>query len=208
MNPEDHLLFESDTSGPGKNSARTVEVEIKLRPVALDETLARATALGFVLHTRRALERNTLFDSADEVLRRAGQILRLREYDGTHVLTFKGTSLPGKHKVREELESTVGDPVMFRLLLERLGYHPTFRYEKYRTVYGRPGETGHLTVDETPIGAFLELEGDADWIDQTAAALGFQTEQYITASYGQLWAQHCAATGLPAGDFLFREPRE
>jgi adenylate cyclase class 2 len=162
--------------------------------------------LGFQVTTPRSFERNTLFDTPDQSLRCAGNILRLREYDGAYLLTYKGASLPGRHKVREELETTVGDAAAFQLLLARLGFLPGFRYEKFRTVYAQPDATGHLTLDETPIGPFLELEGPPTWIDHTAAALGFAPDHYITASYGQLWAQHCTANGIPLSDFVFPPP--
>ena len=43
------------------------------------------------------------------ILRQRGTLLRLREVGGRSILTFKGPATPGKHKSREELETTVGD---------------------------------------------------------------------------------------------------
>lgn len=165
--------------------------------------MRRIADAGFRLQSARAFESNTLVDTADGVLRQNGQILRLREYAGQAILTYKGASIPGKHKSREELETVVGSAAVLRQMLQRLGYEPTFRYEKYRAVYSRPGDPGLLTVDETPIGPFLELEGEADWIDQVADELGFGAEQYITESYGQLWFRHCKEKNLPLGNFVF-----
>ena len=42
-------------------------------------------------------------------------------------------------------------------------------------------------VDETPIGDFLEIEGDADGIHRAAAALGFAPADYVTDSYVTLF---------------------
>ena len=67
----------------------------------------------------------------------------------------------------------MSDPDAFTLVLDRLGYQPAFRYEKYRTQLQAAGEPGLITIDETPIGVYLELEGPQDWIDSTAARLGF-----------------------------------
>jgi adenylate cyclase, class 2 len=53
-------------------------------------------------------------------------------------------------------------------------------------------------LDETPIGTYLELEGDPDWIEAMARELGFGEKDYITASYGQLfieWRERTASTG-------------
>ncbi len=64
---------------------------------------------------------------------------------------------------------------------------PAFRYEKWRTEWS-DGE-GHCVVDETPIGNFAELEGDADWIDRIAARLNVPKTAYLTLSYGRLFDQ-------------------
>jgi adenylate cyclase class 2 len=93
---------------------------------------------------------------------------------------------------------------MFEQILRALGFEPTFRYEKYRTEYQRPhASTGVVTLDETPIGNFFELEGPADWIDETAAQLGFNRGSYVLASYGRLYLDHCAAEGLQPTNMVF-----
>ena len=72
-------------------------------------------------------------------------------------------------------------------MLSRLDFIPTFRYEKFRTEYHRAGETGVATLDETPIGVYLELEGAPAWIDRSARRLGFAESDYSTASYYGLY---------------------
>ena len=90
-------------------------------------------------------------------------------------------------RVREEFEVTTSDTTSMIRLLEALGYHVAWRYEKYRTQFKRPGAKGMILLDETPIGTFLELEGDPGWIDSTASQLGFEPDDYITASYRALF---------------------
>ena len=68
-------------------------------------------------------------------------------------------------------------------ILAKLGYERIFEYDKFREEYGEPGGPGVITLDETPIGNFIELEGMPDWIDGTAALLGFERGDYIIASY-------------------------
>ena len=46
-----------------------------------------------------------------------------------------------------------------------------------------------ITIDETPIGIFLELEGAPEWIDQTAARLGYPPAKYLTCSYASLYKE-------------------
>ncbi len=53
-------------------------------------------------------------------------------------------------------------------------------------------------LDETPIGIFLEIEGDAAGIHAAATALGFGPEDYLTDSYAALFR---ASGGT--GDMLF-----
>lgn len=113
------------------------------------------------------------------------------------ILTYKGKAAIGKYKDRDELEVEVSDPRRLSEMLERLDFVPTFRYEKFRTEYRRPGEAGLATLDETPIGVYLELEGAPGWIDRAARRLGFAESDYSTASYGGLYADYCRAHGLP-----------
>jgi adenylate cyclase class 2 len=63
------------------------------------------------------------------------------------------------------------------------------------------------TLDETPIGVFLELEGPAEWIDRVAEELGFDESDYILASYATLYADHCRQRGVKPTDMLFSTER-
>lgn len=182
------------------------EIEIKLRleePEAARRLLRRA---GFRVRRRRVFESNAVFDTPELALRRAGKLLRLRVAGSRKLLTYKGPAEPGRHKSREEIELAVSDPQALALILERLGLRPVFRYEKYRTEFARPGSDGLVTLDETPIGNFLELEGGPEWIDQTARELGFTAADYITASYGRLFAEYAARQAHPPSDMVFAEP--
>lgn len=180
-----------------------MEVEIKLRVDDLSATLGKIRSLGFTESEARSFERNVVYDTTEHTLMHAKQLLRVREYRGETILTYKGSPVPGKHKQREELELTLSSSERFGEILNRLGYAPIFRYEKFRTVFERPNTGCHIAVDETPIGPFLELEGEADAIDAVAAELGFAPEDYITASYATLSRDHFAAQGLAPGDFVF-----
>ena len=79
----------------------------------------------------------------------------------------KGRRAPARSKSREEIETELADGAAFEAILAALGYSRTFRYEKYRTKFVSASRTGSglITLDETPIGSFLELEGPEYWID-------------------------------------------
>lgn len=184
-------------------SSAHLETEIKLpldTAVAGRRLLAR---LGFSIAKPRVLESNTLFDTADSRLRRTSNLLRLRQAGPVHTLAFKGPPSLGKHKSRQEVESELADPAAIADILRHLGLTPVFRYEKYRTEYGKPDQRGKVMLDETPIGCFLELEGPPRWIDRTARELGYSDADYITASYGSLYLAHCASHGLEPGHMVF-----
>jgi adenylate cyclase class 2 len=88
-------------------------------------------------------------------------------------------------------------------ILTSIGFKASFRYEKYRTEFRLGGLAGVVTVDETPIGVFLELEGPGDWIDETAKGLGFSPEDYILESYGRLYVADCERRGIEPTNMVF-----
>ena len=179
------------------STAHGIETEVKIRLIDVTTAQRRLADGQFVVSVPRRFEANTLYDTADLKLKRGQMLLRLRQVGGEAIVTWKGPSLPGPHKIRPELETTVGSIEEMDRILRALGYEPSFRYEKYRTEYTQgQGSGGVVTLDETPIGNFFELEGTAEWIDQTAAHLGFERGSYVLASYGRLYLDHCAANGL------------
>ncbi len=182
----------------------TQEIEIKLPAPGVAAARRLLRQAGFRVARRRVFEANTVFDTADRGLRQASLLLRLRETPGAVTFTFKGAPLAAKHKTREELEVTLSSAATCSLILQRLGYRPAFRYEKYRTEFRLPGTSGMATLDETPIGVYLELEGSPRWIDRMARRLGYSERDYITASYGRLYLEWCAASHSSPGDMVFR----
>ena len=167
--------------------ASTREIEIKFR-VADTRTLARKLrAAGFRIVTKRSHEMNTLYDLPGEVLRGRQQLLRLRQYGSEWTLTHKAKKKTGRHSSREELETVVTDGKKMDLILQALGYAPSFRYEKFRAEW--TDGKGQVVVDQTPIGNFCEIEGAPRWIDATARKLGVSAADYITKNYATLFLE-------------------
>lgn len=179
------------------------ETEIKLAV----EDVATAKKLlyraGFRVYKRRLFEDNTMLDTPEMRLRQEAKAFRVREAGGKAVLTFKGRPQPGKHKSREELEVDVSDAKTMRTIASRLGFEPVFRYQKYRTEYKQGSRGGVATLDETPIGVYLELEGQPGWIDRVARKLGFAERDYITGSYGRLYLEWRDRRPSAPRDMLF-----
>ena len=172
------------------------ETEIKLPwNGAAQEARAFIERHGYGISVPRTLESDQLFDLPSAALQQSDQILRLRktrspEGQTRAKVTYKGPATRDGYKSREEIEFDVSDPDTFTLVLHHLGYQPVFRYEKYRTQLRAAGEPGLITIDETPIGVFLEMEGPRDWIDSTAARLGFPAAQFLTVSYAGLYREY------------------
>jgi adenylate cyclase class 2 len=184
-----------------------IETEIKLRISDGAEAAVRLLeADGCRVTLPRTLQIDQVFDLPDETMRRSGRLLRVRSSGGESTLTYKGQARPGRHKSREELEATTRDSEALVAILDRLGYRPSFRYEKYRTTFvdSEKADGALVALDETPIGVFLELEGPEEWIDRTAHRLGFTAADYITASYGSLYRNFLALYGGPP-DMVFRD---
>jgi adenylate cyclase class 2 len=183
--------------------AESVETEVKIavRGARIARTLLRAA--GFGLRKSRVFEANVIYDTPDGRLRGRQELLRIRTAGRLCIVTFKGKPLPGPHKSRPEYEFEASSADSAVRLLNALGYAPAFRYEKYRAEYERRGEPGHATLDETPIGTFLELEGPPDWIDRSAARLGFSPDDYITLSYASLYAAWRCETPSAPPDMIF-----
>ena len=179
-----------------------LEIEVKLRIGSLEAVKTQLDALGFT-PAERLLECNTVYDSAEGSLAGAGKLLRIRETGERAILTVKLPSeSEGPHKIREEHNLDGPAPTLERIV-EGLGFEPAWRYEKYRTRYSKPGEPGVIELDETPIGNLLELEGPPEWIDATAAALGFSEADYVTATYRDLFVEWQSRQDSPPRDMVF-----
>jgi adenylate cyclase class 2 len=178
------------------------EIEIKFRIRNLPALARALKRAGFKRITRSTHEMNSLYDLPGQKLRKRGELLRLRKYGETWILTHKAKSKSGRHKVRVELETHVENGQQMDAVLRALGYTPTFRYEKYRAEWsdGR----GHVVLDETPIGIFGEIEGPPRWIDRTARRLGVDRNDYITQTYVPLFLAWKRRTHSTAKEMTFR----
>jgi len=183
----------------------------------------------------RVHEMNLIFDTPEGGLAKHGQLLRIRtetpqgggrgrggKGSPRVLLTFKsppealaiGEAAPAvrdrRHKVRQETEVVLTDAAGLQKIFEGLGLRGWFRYEKYRTTYRLSGRVkwAHgllLELDETPVGAFLELEGPGEAIDRAAKELGYAAKDYILKNYLVLYMEDCRKRGVQPGDMLFAE---
>lgn len=175
-----------------------VETEVKIRVSSVEDARMRAERAGAICVRRRQHEMNVLYDFEDGRLTAAGTIVRVRKTEDGGALTYKGRkSVAGGLRSREEIETQVESVDALAVILSRLGLAPVFRYEKFRQTWRLRGE--EIVIDETPIGTFLEVEGDPAGIHEAARALGFGAADFVPETYGALYQ---ASGGK--GDMLFR----
>lgn len=168
------------------------EIEAKFYVQNLPQVQAHLIQGGARLIHDRVLETNLRFDLPGAGLRAEGSVLRLRRDSETR-LTYKSASEEHQGILsRTEIELVVDDFEKAQLLLEALGYHIIFVYEKYRTTFLL--DDVHIMLDELPYGAFIEIEGDGlETIRAAADRLDLIWQDAIAASYHTLFNRLCAA---------------
>lgn len=183
-----------------------LEIEVKLACDSIDAL--RNAGLDLRLENPRYFEDNWLFDFADRRLFKTGAALRIRKVENRGLVTYKGivmNSATSPLKVREEIETEVSEPEQLVTLFERLGFHRAFRYQKYRTDYRVKLDDKLITVtfDETPMGNFIEIEGDEAEVLAVMQAAGFRDQDIINESYPELQVKRCRELGVPVKDLIF-----
>ena len=186
--------------------ATTIEEEVKL---ACDD-LNRLRDAGFELNIAepRHFEDNWLLDTSEQALLTQGKALRVRFARGKGWITFKGAVRDAHSvvKTREEIEVETTAPERTIELFERLGFQRSFRYQKYRTVYQVAVDGKEVTVvfDETPMGNFIEIEGNESTVARVFEASGFSDTDIVRESYPELQAKRCNERDVPLEDLVFK----
>jgi adenylate cyclase class 2 len=163
------------------------EIEVKIA-VSQSNWNSVLADLGFRLVSSRKLESNVVLDFPGQELFQTGKMLRLRSYANKTIITFKGPAREHeKYKIRPESELEVQEADKMLQVFKGIGLEVFFEYEKFRTVYQR-GDL-ELMLDETPIGVFLELEGEPSLIDRAASELGFTSRDFIRKTYYELFRE-------------------
>ena len=183
------------------STTTTVEREIKLRYDSVESARAAVLAAGATPLLGRRLQEDALLDTEDESLRRRRCVLRVRLENGKSRITFKGPVQPSEMKLRDELETIIGDGVLLLRIFEELGFHIWFRYEKYREEFSH--EEVIVAIDETPVGVFVEIEGSEPWISTMVRALGRRPDDYVLDSYRGLFLKYREQYGLDGTNMVF-----
>lgn len=179
-----------------------LETELKAWAVDLARTRDQLRDLGATLVAPRTFEDNWLLDRPEQPLRNTGEVLRVRHYGERMLLTWKGRELVADGiRTREELEVNCEAGTDLAELLERLGFRTTFRYQKYREVWRLEGTS--VMLDETPIGDFIEVEGESRPVRAVAQQLGIAPEAMVVHGYATIFRRWLTERDRPDDAMLF-----
>jgi adenylate cyclase class 2 len=182
------------------NALVPTETEVKYRVPSFEAVRSALTSVGAECEGE-VVETDTFFDTPGGDLRRGDRGLRLRSArpaDGgtpRGLLTYKGPRDPqAERKVREEIESPVGDVEALGEVLRACGLEPTLTLQKRRRRWRLGG--CEVALDELPLlGTYVEIEGPSgDAIEHVRERLGLAGEP-ITTPYFQLLADRCPRAG-------------
>jgi len=169
-------------------TAERDEIEVKVPAADLDAVRDRLRQARATLRSPRHDESNDLFDDPARKLSASGRTVRLRRAQGRAILTYKGTArFQDGVKIREEREVEVSDAGEAEAILAGLGLERRFRYEKRREEWDFEGCV--TALDETPIGTFVEIEGDPTSIRRLIGRLALDFTEAIPYSYAELYAR-------------------
>lgn len=163
------------------------EIELKLPIRDLDAVRQSVRRQGGTPVSPQHFESNDLYDDAQGRFASSGCTLRLRRANDKTILTFKGPArFESGVKRRREHETNVSDGEATEAILAGLGLARRFRYEKRREEWKLEDCT--IALDQTPIGDFVEIEGDPIRIRRAVSLLELDASEAIPYSYAKLYA--------------------
>lgn len=172
----------------------SIEIETKIKLETKDTVNLLKKLIPLEIRQPRLFEDNYCLDYRDKILSKKGFLFRLRISEAKNILTLKGPSRRKEGlKIRQEWELAVDNPINMLEIFKKIGFKIIFRYQKYRTIYS--SNRLKICFDETPIGLFLELEGEKTQIIKLANKIGFDKKVFIPFSYYHLFKlfkkNHC-----------------
>ena len=166
-----------------------LEIEIKIRlSVEIKEIEERILREGFFVESDFCKEENIFFDR-DNYLKKRGFALRLRSYGNRNTLTLKGKSKEKRIKERKEWEVKLSSKEEMEEILNILGFKVILRYTKERKIF-KNSENTIITIDKTPFGNFLEIEGKRNKIEDLVEKLNLNSEEVEEKNYLELYRNY------------------
>ncbi len=165
------------------DSNNNYEIEVKFKVndfTKLRNDLKKINAIS----NGNTFEQNYCFDDQNFTFKQKDHILRLRKVNDKVILTFKGAKeFEGHLKKREEIELELSDFERMKIIFERIGLNLRRIYEKKRENYLL--NNVKVILEIVPFtGKYIELEGDAEEINQVMKLLKLKKEDACDYTYG------------------------
>lgn len=180
----------------------STETEVKVKIHSPEDFCESLKDFNPRIISTRHFEDNHILDFEDNALHSSQCLVRIRYAQEKTFITYKGPPQEdGIFKTREELETRVDDGETALQILQRLGMRIWFHYQKYRREF--EVDSVIITVDETPIGNYIEFEGTESGIRGLTHGLGIEETQFMRQSYYDLYLEHCRVNKKVPGNMVF-----
>ncbi len=154
------------------------EIEVKILGIDPEDIRKKLADLG-AEKTFDGLLRVRYFDTPDHEIRKRGELLRVREYEGKKVeVTHKSNKrIENGLKIFDEQNVKAEDFEETTKMFEELGFVVTTYFEKKRAVFKL--DNAEIVIDEYPkIPPFMEIEAEnQDKIEEMIEKLGLKDNE-------------------------------
>jgi len=180
--------------------ATEIEIKYKILSTNLDKIknlLAKYESKG------RKYENNIMFDNEQKTMYSVDARLRVRlisetrEAKDKHIeLTYKRrlsveNGIKKEEEIEVEFDTNASD---FLEILNKMGYHRTTSYERYRETFVTPNHI-KVTFDEFPYGIVLEIEGEESSLIELEKELELSDLGRYALSCDDLYRELCEKEG-------------
>lgn len=162
-----------------------LEIEVKFHIADIDGMCRKICAMG-ADSKGRIFESNIRYEDEHHTLVRQKSLLRLRQNENA-ILTFKSRprSTSTEFKIFNELEVEVSDFKTMSQILQKLGFRPEQKYEKWRETLIL--DQTSFFLDTMPYGTFIEIEGQEKDIRHYASRLNLDWHKRILLNYLEIF---------------------
>lgn len=165
---------------------KNIETEVKIRLTKKEFDKIKKLARQLSRSHQEVVHEDVLLDHPKLKLKKNGFALRLRKQDDDYILTWKGkTKKSKKYKMREEIETKIGNGKNLVGILSKLGFRQNLKMHKKRHFFGI--NNCKICIDQVAqLGFFIEIEGNKNEIEKIAKNLGLANHKRITIGYAEL----------------------
>ena len=173
------------------------EIEVKFKLENVDTVREKLKSLGGIPDEKIEQKTFSLFDRF-RFLSRKGIFIRTRK-DGdksTFTIKTRNLELQSQYAERNEFNVSVEDAEAVAEMLKLIGLEDLRILQKYREQWHELGEDVDVVIDYTPIGEFIEIEGEKKSIDEFIDAVGLGDLPRITQAYWDVYRDSCKDLGV------------